>query len=110
MTDFAGPSQRLDKWLFCARIFKTRALAGRTVAGKGVRVTRNGQTSRTDKPNFGIRPGDVLAFARGKDILVLRVEGLAERRGPAAKAQGLYQNLTEGSADAAGRGPHSSAA
>ncbi|MEM9233579.1 MAG: RNA-binding S4 domain-containing protein [Pseudomonadota bacterium] len=90
MTELSSSSQRLDKWLWCARIFKTRALAGKVIAGKGVRITRNGQTDRTDKPSFGIRPGDTIAIAKDRAIRVIEVIDLAKRRGPAPEAQTLY--------------------
>lgn len=90
MTELLASSQRLDKWLWCARIFKTRALASKVVTGKGARITRNGQTDRTDKPSFGIRPGDTIAITKDRTIKVLEIVDLAERRGPAPEAQSLY--------------------
>ncbi|MGI9498649.1 MAG: RNA-binding S4 domain-containing protein, partial [Geminicoccaceae bacterium] len=70
---------RLDKWLWQARFFKTRSLAA-TVASKGkVRINRMLVT----KPHYKVRPGDVLTFAQGRDIRVIRVVALGERRGPA---------------------------
>ena len=90
MTDLADASLRLDKWLWHARIFKTRALAARVISGKGARVTRAGRTERTDKPSFGIRPGDTVAISKEREIRVLEVVALGERRGPAPEAQGLY--------------------
>ncbi len=86
----AEPSQRLDKWLWCARFFKTRSLAGRTIAESGIRVTRHETTMRTEKPGFGIRCGDTLTFAKADRVFVIEILSLAERRGPAPEAQSLY--------------------
>ena len=90
MTAMPEDTQRLDKWLWCARIFKTRALAAKVISGKGVRITRNGRTDRTGKPGFSVRPGDTVTFTKEKSIRILEITGLAERRGPAAEAQKLY--------------------
>jgi ribosome-associated heat shock protein Hsp15 len=81
---------RLDKWLWCARFFKTRALAARFCTETGLRL--NGQP--VQKPHAAIRPGDVLTFALGSHIRIARVKGLAERRGPAPEARLLYDDLT----------------
>ena len=97
MTDTPGPGrQRVDKWLWQARFFKTRALAAKLVAGGHVRV--NGQ--RTDKPHRAIAPGDVLTFPQGHAVRVVRVEALPDRRGPATEARLLYADLAP-AADAA---------
>ncbi|MBU0479879.1 MAG: RNA-binding protein [Proteobacteria bacterium] len=81
---------RIDKWLWAARFFKTRSLATQAVAGGRVHV--NGERS---KPSRSVIIGDRLKITRGEieyDILVL---ALAERRGPAAAAQKLYQETAE---------------
>lgn len=83
-------AMRLDKWLWCARFFKSRALATRFCAGTGVRI--NGTPST--KPHQTIRPGDVLTFALGSNIRVVRAVAMAGRRGPASEARLLYQDLT----------------
>ena len=82
---------RIDKWLWQARFFKTRSLAARQVSGGHVRI--NGD--RVQKPAQAVGPGDVLTFAQGRVIRVVRVEILGERRGPASEAQTLYTDLTE---------------
>lgn len=90
MTEAPGAGrQRLDKWLWQARFFKTRALAARVVALGQVRV--NGQ--RTDKPHRAVGPGDVLTFPQGDAVRVVRIEGLPDRRGPATEARLLYADL-----------------
>ncbi|MGI9417192.1 MAG: RNA-binding S4 domain-containing protein [Geminicoccaceae bacterium] len=86
---------RLDKWLWQARFFKTRTLAA-TVAAKGkVRINRMLVT----KPHYKVRPGDVLTFAQGRDIRVVRIVALGERRGPAPEARTLYDDIGGSSAD-----------
>ena len=82
---------RLDKWLFCARLYRTRAIAqAATAAGK---VRLNG--ARIDKPGHGIKPGDVLTLGRGADVVAVRVLALAERRGSADLARSLYEILAD---------------
>lgn len=85
-----GPGLRLDKWLFQARFAKSRGVAARLVAETGVRV--NG--ARAAKPAAAVRPGDVLTFALGDRVRVVRVLALGERRGPAAEARMLYDDLS----------------
>ena len=84
------PKQRLDKWLFQARFFKTRSLAAKLVSGGHVRVNGN----RAGKPAHGVGRGDVLTFVQAREVRVVRIEGLADRRGPAPEAQALYTDLT----------------
>ena len=78
-------SQRLDKWLWCARFYKTRALAVEAIQGGHVHV--NGQRA---KPSRAIRPGDRLRITRGFETWEITIESLATRRGPATEAQKLY--------------------
>ncbi len=82
---------RIDKWLWQARFFKTRSLAAKQVSGGHVRVNGN----RVVKPAHSVGPGDVLTFAQGRIVRVVRVEKLGERRGPAPEAQTLYSDMTE---------------
>ncbi|MEM1409773.1 MAG: RNA-binding S4 domain-containing protein [Pseudomonadota bacterium] len=86
-----GPraTDRLDRWLWHARFFKTRSLAARIVSDGAVRV--NGV--RASKPAASVGAGDVLTFAQGRAIRVVRILGIAKRRGPAAEAQALYEDL-----------------
>lgn len=95
MTDHTT-SIRLDRWLVHARFVKTRALAVGLI-GKG-RMRVNAQP--VNKPGRLIRPGDVLTFAQGKRIRLIKVTAPGTRRGPPAEAQGLYLDLDAG-ADAA---------
>lgn len=85
MTD----SQRLDKWLWCARFFKTRALAARFCDDGRLRVS--GQV--TFKAHYAVRPGDILTFPLGPHIRVIKITELAVRRGPPAEARLLYEDL-----------------
>ena len=87
---FQSPqSQRIDKWLWCARFFKSRTQAARLCAAERIRVS--GQIVR--KPYQSLKPGDVLTFPLGPHIRVVRVLRLAKRRGPASEAHGLYEDL-----------------
>ena len=83
-------SQRLDQWLWHARIFKTRTLATKFVTDGNVRITRNGETFRAEKPSFSVMPADALTFSRSDRLRILVIDALATRRGPAAEAQTLY--------------------
>jgi ribosome-associated heat shock protein Hsp15 len=88
-TSCTQTSGRIDKWLFCARFYRSRALA-QAAAGAGC-VRLNG--SRVEKPGGRLRPGDVLTLGRGNRVLIVRVVALADRRGPASAAQALYEIL-----------------
>lgn len=89
------PTLRLDVWLWRARFFKTRSLSAATITKRGVRITRNGQTRRCDKPSATITPGDVLTFSRARNIEVVEVKALGTRRGPASEAETLYERREE---------------
>lgn len=84
---------RLDIWLWRARFFKTRGLATDHVKRKGVRISRGGQTRRSDKAGLAISVGDVVTFGRGEHIKTIQIMDLGERRGPAEEAQALYRQL-----------------
>ncbi len=81
-----GGQLRLDKWLWFARVVKSRTLAAGLVEDGKVRLNRE----RTTKPSQDVRVGDVLTIAVGPRIRVLEVAALGTRRGPASEAQGLY--------------------
>ncbi|MBB5518605.1 RNA-binding S4 domain-containing protein [Amphiplicatus metriothermophilus] len=83
-------TQRIDKWLWCARIFRTRTLATKIVAEGSMRLTRGGDTMRVDKPSCLVRPGDRIAFLVGGRLRVLEVRACGLRRGPAREAALLY--------------------
>lgn len=85
-------SLRLDKFLWFARIVKTRALAQQLAEGGRIRI--GGRI--IDRAHAAIRVGDVLSFAQRDTVRVLRIEALPERRGPPAQARALYTELGEG--------------
>jgi len=85
----ANGGQRLDKWLWHARFFKTRGLATRLCNAGRLRV--GGEI--VAKAHHTVRPGDVLTFPQGRHVRVVRVRALAERRGPAPEARQLYEDL-----------------
>jgi len=80
---------RVDKWLWFARFARTRTSAAKIVTEARFRV--NGQP--TDKAHYAIRAGDVLTFALGPHIRIIKVVSLAERRGGAPEARLLYADL-----------------
>jgi ribosome-associated heat shock protein Hsp15 len=84
------PEQRLDKWLWCARLVKTRSGAARLISDGKVRI--NGE--RALKPSRLVRDGDVVTAAHSGRLSVVRVIDVAERRGTASLAQALYDDLT----------------
>ena len=86
-----GPraTERIDKWLWHARFFKTRSLATAEVAAGHLRL--NGQ--KIGKPAHPVGEGDTLTFPQGGRIRLIRVVALGTRRGPAGEAQALYIDL-----------------
>ena len=83
-------SLRLDKFLWFARIVKTRALA--QALAEGGHIRRNGQP--VDKASAAVKIGDVLTVPQRGAVRVLRLEMLPVRRGPPAEALALYSELT----------------
>jgi ribosome-associated heat shock protein Hsp15 len=81
----ASESQRLDKWLWAARFFKTRPLAVEAINGGKVQV--DGQRV---KPGRAIRPGTRLSIHKGELEWRIEVKGVAKQRRPAAEAALLY--------------------
>ena len=90
MTTTESSDSRLDKWLWHARLVKSRTLASRLVTEGKVRVNRE----KVTKPAYSIKPGDVITAAIHARIRVLRVLHLGARRGPASEAQALYEDLS----------------
>jgi ribosome-associated heat shock protein Hsp15 len=88
--DDARTTQRIDKWLWFARLVKTRTLAADLVSAGKVRLNR----ARIDKPSQTVRLDDVLTVTLGRRIRLFKVVGLGERRGPSATARVLYEELT----------------
>lgn len=83
-------TMRLDKWLWCARFYKTRSLATEEIS-KG-RVTLNGQLA---KPARDLRCGDTVALRQGPAERTVLVKGLSGARGPAPVAQQLYEETAD---------------
>ncbi|MEW9617357.1 RNA-binding S4 domain-containing protein [Shinella sp. S4-D37] len=82
--------QRIDKWLFFARLRKTRSLAAKSVEAGDVSV--NGRNVR--QPSHMVRPGDVVALSLDRHDMVVKVLRPGERRGPYEEARLLYSDMT----------------
>ena len=82
--------QRIDKWLWHARVVRTRSAASALVASGLVRL--NGE--RVTAASRLVRAGDVVTIALDRAVRILKVAGFAERRGDAEAARGLYADLT----------------
>ena len=82
-------SQRLDKWLWFARVVKTRTLAAGLVQDGKVRLNR----SRVTKPSQLVKAGDVITISVHGSVRVLRVLEGGARRGPATEAAGLFEEI-----------------
>jgi ribosome-associated heat shock protein Hsp15 len=82
---------RLDKWLWAARFFKTRALAAEAIDGGKVDV--NGDRAKRAKQ---VQAGDEVRLRQGPTEWVLIVKDVAQRRGSAEVARGLYEETAEG--------------
>jgi ribosome-associated heat shock protein Hsp15 len=83
-------AQRIDKWLWFARLTKTRTLASELVTRGKVRLNR----TRVEKPSQTVRVDDVLTVVLNRRVRLLKVLELGERRGPAVAARALYEELT----------------
>jgi ribosome-associated heat shock protein Hsp15 len=80
-------TQRLDKWLWFARVTKSRNLAAQLIQDGKVRVNR----TKVAKPSQTVRSGDVLTIAVRGSVEVLKVLAAGIRRGPPPEARQLYQ-------------------
>jgi ribosome-associated heat shock protein Hsp15 len=86
----AESRQRIDRWLFFARVVKSRSLAAKLVAAGKVRRNRE----KLDQPSGLVGPGDVLTVTLERQVLVYRVLAAGSRRGPAPEARLLYEDLS----------------
>jgi len=84
------PRVRLDKWLWAARLFKTRTLAAQAINGGKVQVN-----DLRVKPARALQPGDRIRVRKGQLTLDVVVRALSERRGPPAVAAGLFEETPE---------------
>ena len=83
--------QRLDKWLWHARVVKARTSAAALVEAGHVRV--NGV--REKAPGHAVRAGDVLTVGLDRSVRILKIVGFSERRGDASAARRLYDDLQD---------------
>jgi ribosome-associated heat shock protein Hsp15 len=82
--------QRIDKWLWHARVVRTRSAAS-ALAGSGhIRV--NGE--RVEAPSRAVRPGDVVTIALDRSVRLLKVQAFSARRGSPGEGRALYEDLT----------------
>jgi ribosome-associated heat shock protein Hsp15 len=82
--------QRIDKWLFFARVVKSRSLAAKLAVAGRVRINRDKASQASDL----VKPGDVLTITLERRILVYKVLDAGRRRGPAEEARTLYEDLS----------------
>ena len=82
--------QRIDKWLWFARLAKTRTLAQKLAVSGRVRINRE----RNDSASQPVKIGDTLTIAFDAHVRVLRILAIGVRRGPSPEARGLYEDLS----------------
>ncbi len=91
MSQPEGPGAlRLDKWLWCARFFRSRSLAAEAVAGGKVHVNR-----QRVRPARVVRAGDLLEITVGYEVHTVEVKAIPARRGPAAEARLCYEETPD---------------
>lgn len=86
----SADSRRIDRWLWFARVVKSRTLAAGLVEHGRVRLNRE----KVSKPSQSVKPGDVLTITVGPSVRILKILGMGDRRGPAPEARSLYDDLT----------------
>ena len=93
--DKTGPGdQRLDKWLWAARFYKTRSLAAQAIEAGRVHV--NGASAKASR---SLRPGDLVLMRQSPYTRTVEVLGLSSVRGPAPVAQQLYAETAQSQQD-----------
>ena len=90
MDDVALESIRIDKWLWAARLFKTRSQASQAVSGGLVQIAQ-----QRVKPSRRLRRGEIVHIRRGTQAWDVRVKDLRDQRRPAPEAQTLYEETPE---------------
>lgn len=88
--------QRIDKWLWFARMVKTRTLAAAIVSQGQVRLNK----VKVGKPAQEVGPGDIITLAAHGRVRVIKVLAIGARRGPASEAQALYEDMAAPAPDA----------
>ena len=91
--DQHSETQRLDKWLWFARITKSRTLAAQLIQDGKVRVNR----AKAAKPSHAVRSGDVLTIVIHGNVEVVKILAPGARRGPAPEARLLYELISDNS-------------
>lgn len=86
---------RLDKWLWCARFYRTREMAQAACESGVLRI--NG--FRVEKAGREVKPGDIVTVPQRGDVIAVRVLEGAKRRGTATEARLLYEIVTEATAE-----------
>lgn len=81
---------RIDKWLWYARITKSRTLAQKLAVSGHVRLNKE----KVGAAKTAVKPGDVLTISMPRRLLILKVLQLGTRRGPAPEAQTLYEDMS----------------
>ncbi|WP_206453074.1 RNA-binding S4 domain-containing protein [Aurantimonas marina] len=85
-----GTGQRIDKWLFFARVVKSRSLAQKLVQSGGVRINRDKTTNAARL----VRADDTLTVSIHDTVRILKIRDCGTRRGPASEAAELYEDLS----------------
>lgn len=83
-------SQRIDKWLWHARFYKTRSIAQKQVSTGKIRVDRE----KISSPSRKVTTGNVLTITRERDIKIIEILAIADKRGPYSQAQLLYNDMS----------------
>lgn len=86
----SSAGQRIDQWLWYARLAKSRTLAQALIERGKVRINRQ----KIARPSHWIKTGDAITISMGPRVRVFTVRAFAKRRGPATEAQALYEELT----------------
>lgn len=90
MSEIESEKQRLDKWLFFARVYKTRSLAANMVVASHIRVNKQ----KAVKPATFVKIGDILTIRLDKRVIIYKVLAFGKRRGPANEARELFEDMT----------------
>lgn len=90
MTEPSIEKQRIDKWIWHARFIKTRSLAQKLITSGKIRINTEKVTSTSRQ----LKIGDTLTIAIHDQVRIIRVEAIADRRGPFSEAKLLYEDLS----------------